>query len=216
MDASTPPFLTHGEWVMAILTATYVGITGFYAWVSRRTLKTIQDQAETNRAQFEEQLKVARNAVAAAQQNAQAIINAERAWVHVRLEHQATNYYAFQVSNVGKTPAIVASFGYRCGAVPVDSGALPENFSEAARKNINLMLTPSQSPRMLENFEMSSHLSKWWADIHAQTKIGIFEAWVKYSDIIGGQSEHETRAVYSYHPRVSSNLLDLPQYNSYT
>lgn len=160
MGASTPPFLTHCEWVMAILTAIYVGITGFYAWVSRRTLETIQDQAETNRAQFEKQLKVAKEAATAAQQNAQAIINAERAWVHVRLEHQATNYYAFEVSNVGKTPAIITSYGYRCGAVPADSGALPEDFSDAQRKNINFMLTPNQSPRRMENFEMSSYLAE--------------------------------------------------------
>jgi hypothetical protein len=64
-EQEAKPFLTRGEWVMAILTAIYVGITGFYAWVSHRTLQAIEDQsgfakeqAEANQQQFGEQLKV--------------------------------------------------------------------------------------------------------------------------------------------------------------
>ena len=50
------PWLTHGEWVMAVLTLIYVVITGFYAVTSHRTLNAITEQGNKSADQFQQQL----------------------------------------------------------------------------------------------------------------------------------------------------------------
>src|SRR5580704_8606623 len=84
------PFLTHGEWIMGTLTAIYVGITGFYAWVSHKTLRAIERQAKDQADAGAEQMRLAHGAADAAQKsasaallNAQALISAERPWIIV-------------------------------------------------------------------------------------------------------------------------------------
>jgi len=68
------------------------GIAGIVvAWRSLKTLET--------------QTKAARDAAEAARLNAQAIINAERAWVVIRVEYVAPYEFNFRAVNVGKTPA---------------------------------------------------------------------------------------------------------------
>ncbi len=59
------PWLTHAEWVMAILTGIYVVFTGVYVLISLLTLRTIkrqgkhaEDEAIANAAQFQRQLAV--------------------------------------------------------------------------------------------------------------------------------------------------------------
>src|ERR1022692_1237712 len=81
-------WLTHGEWVMSVLTAIYVLLTAFYAWTSHKTLKAIQGQADAavkdsaaRDEQFAKQLKVSSDAAEAARLNAQALIASERAWI---------------------------------------------------------------------------------------------------------------------------------------
>jgi hypothetical protein len=55
-------WLTHGEWVMAILTSIYVVLTGCYVWISRNTLTAIREQAKSNAEQFSTQLAVLKSA----------------------------------------------------------------------------------------------------------------------------------------------------------
>lgn len=49
-------WLSHGEWVMASLTAIYVVLTGLYALISYKTLKAIQEQGKSSADQFQKQL----------------------------------------------------------------------------------------------------------------------------------------------------------------
>src|SRR5215469_7305811 len=67
--ALATPFLTHGEWVMAILTAIYVGLTATYVIISLFTLKAIKRQAqitekqgESSADQFQKQLSAMEDA----------------------------------------------------------------------------------------------------------------------------------------------------------
>jgi hypothetical protein len=83
-EAESRPFLTHGEWVMAILTTIYVGISYF-------GLRAIKKQADI------------------AQLNAQALIDAERAWIDIDLSRTGT-FYSFTVTNFGRTLAIVTGY----------------------------------------------------------------------------------------------------------
>ena len=45
------PFLTHGEWVISILTFVYVVLTGIYVYISSKTLADIKRQADLMEAQ---------------------------------------------------------------------------------------------------------------------------------------------------------------------
>jgi hypothetical protein len=147
--------------------------------------------------------------------SAQAQINAERAWIVAEvIRVSATNDYSLQVTNCGKTPAILISFGFRCAGIPIHLRDLPEHLPEIGIKNINLMLVADKF-HVLERFEMSHYMAEWWEEIHAGTMTGIFEVWVKYLDILKGNPEHTTRTVYSYKVSASA-LVGLPQYNRYT
>jgi len=88
------PFLTHGEWVMGILTLIYVGITFF-------GLRAINRQAG-----------IAQEAAEAASKNALALMNSERAWVVVnvrRVGHGMSSNSAAEIvlTNLGKTVALI-------------------------------------------------------------------------------------------------------------
>ena len=109
-------WLTHGEWVMSVLTAIYVLLTGFYALTSHKTLKAIQGQADAavkdsaaRDEQFAEQLRVASNAADAALLNAQAVINSDRPWVIIFVLKERGSF-SFHAANVGRTPAEIISF----------------------------------------------------------------------------------------------------------
>ena len=135
-------WLTHGEWVMSVLTAIYVLLTGFYAWTSHKTLKAIQGQADAavkdsaaRNEQFVKQLKVSSDAAEAARLNAQALINAERPWVMVQInivqmlmtedEGRLHGKYGFQLTmfNYGKTPAHILD----CKTLKFDFLENPDN-----------------------------------------------------------------------------------------
>jgi uncharacterized protein (UPF0333 family) len=87
--------MTHGEWVMAILTLAYVVISFF-------SFRAIKNQSKT-----------AKQAADAASANAVALMNAERAWVVVAVKgtmgtwRPDDNATEIVFSNVGKTPALI-------------------------------------------------------------------------------------------------------------
>jgi hypothetical protein len=101
-DAVSRPFLTHGEWVMAILTAIYVGISYF-------GLRAIKQQADI------------------AQSTADAIVDAERAWIDIDLRKFGVNY-SFIVTNYGKTHGIITEYGL------IFSHMTREDYSDLPRK----------------------------------------------------------------------------------
>jgi hypothetical protein len=67
-------WLTHGEWVMSVLTFIYVALTGVYVVISAKTLNTIKDDVESSARQFSDQLKVAQDAAQAANDGARAMV----------------------------------------------------------------------------------------------------------------------------------------------
>ncbi len=77
-------------------------------------LKEYWRQGRERKEQHEElaaQMKIARDAADAARLNAQAVINAERAWIVVTAEASEPDVFEFRAKNVGKTPAkFVSSF----------------------------------------------------------------------------------------------------------
>jgi hypothetical protein len=122
-------WLTHGEWVMAILTGIYVLFTGVYVLIAYFTLRAIHRQADIAEAQSRDALATAttaEKAAVAARDSADAVMNAERPWILVSdacLDSEFVRHsddpegelvphfvVKFTITNVGKTPAIVHGF----------------------------------------------------------------------------------------------------------
>src|ERR1700741_4549807 len=106
-------WLTHGEWVISILTSIYVLLTGVYVCFSHRMLKAIEKQAASG----DEQLEIAKKAADAAKQSAvaaqasaQFLRNAERAYVDVELAQVGNTGYLVNVVNLGRSLAIINTF----------------------------------------------------------------------------------------------------------
>ena len=143
------PFLTHAEWIMAILTAIYVGITGFYAWVSRKTLDAIERQAKDQSETGAEQIKLAHEAADTAQKsasaallNAQALINAERPWIIVVVKENGEGDFTFSARNYGRTPAEIVSFSSEITFVEEDIQDLPSepSYSFAYQSDVTILV----------------------------------------------------------------------------
>lgn len=145
--------MTRSELVMAVLTAIYVGITGFYALTSHKTLKAIEKQgelaeslAEDNANQFAEQIaelktsaEAAKQSAGAAQISADSIINSERAWILENINFPKTLepqpvagqsiecQVAYTFKNFGRTPARITDARIRFHAVRelTQLGSLP-------------------------------------------------------------------------------------------
>jgi hypothetical protein len=98
-----PPWYKKPEWVAVGLTAIYVGITGWYAVVSHRTMNQIVRQAN-----------IADKAADAAQKSANALINSERAWIMVDLEWSPGLSGPQQTTNDSFEPFTSVPFRLRC------------------------------------------------------------------------------------------------------
>jgi len=164
----------------------------------------------------EKQIEVSEKNAAAAKATAESVINAERARIIADLEWRGSGHdYAFRVTNWGRTPAIVTSYGFRTDGVPIEVRELPKNLGFVNIQNTNIMVKSGGDFKILDRFEMSHYMSEWWQDIHAGKKTGIFEVSVKYLDVFSGTEERETRMVYSY--KVSeSRFVPLTRYTRYT
>lgn len=159
--------------------------------------------------------KAAGKSADAALKNAQAVIDAERAYILVSLERYGSVWdYQLRVRNCGRTPGIINSYGFGVDGVPIEEKELSP-LSHVARKNIGLILTPQPDSTVLDSFEISRYFSPWWDEINAGTRTGIFEVSVMYTDIFDKSREHETVMTYSY--KLSTSILvNLHQYNRYT
>jgi hypothetical protein len=118
-------FMTHGEWVISILTAIYVVLTFFYTRYSRKTLEEIKKQGIAN----SKQLEVATIAAKAAKQSADAQMNVERAWIIAMWEDMAAynptividgnpadfmhHHFIWGMKNIGNQPAFPTAYAHR-------------------------------------------------------------------------------------------------------
>jgi hypothetical protein len=224
--------LTHGELVMAVLTAIYVAITGFYAWVSHKTLDAIRKQAKDQAQSGDEQLRISREAAIAAKQsadaallNAQALITSERPWIVVRLRTPRSGLFSFEAINYGRTPAeviaIPATFTidtednlrkneppYPTSILAYHKLLLPMSDLSDHPDFINLY-TMDMAPYLNVNDRISQQI--------ADTTLRLFVVGrVVYKDVLT-RSEHETRFCYWYNPAGGGMLLGGPtDWNKYT
>ncbi len=215
------PWLTHGEWVMAVLTAIYVGLTAVYVRISHKTLKAIKGQAESSDKQFREQLTVAKDAATAAQQNAdaakvnaQVILNAERAWVSVELLWSEFTPLIMEGSSVvGEVHSTHTTFAMRL--VCRNQGRTPAWITEkriiALADLIQIereTLAPGKESTRRENVSSPGHVDN-------TEKLAAIYGIVRYQDIFGEQ-RHTTFGYYVKRAHDPELIPGLPKYNEST
>jgi len=162
-------------------------------------------------------------AAEAARLNAQAVINAERAWVVVELhpfsrrdedgqwigeedgkrlttediiagKHMA---YSLRIRNMGRTPAQILSYQMSYSCLPEGVRDLPtesqRNVYETAE--FNHFLADRDPIEILPPFDTGVYMRDSWAEISELKKTGVFHGWVKYRHML---SADEFRSDYCY------------------
>jgi hypothetical protein len=199
------PWLTHGEWVMAVLTLIYVLITGFYAWTSHKTLNALEEQGRQ------------------ALQSSQTAINAERAWILVTTDIDGVNPREATIyvrgKNWGRTPAEIS----RCSVMYLpysDEKDLPEEppYQQTELKYPkhvapNEAFAISDSPFFL-GMELTDEL---WDDFNKKGQRLFFIGHVVYKDLIS-RGDHETRFCFllSRTPGIGLIMTGPRHYNRHT
>ncbi len=208
------PFLTHGEWVMSILTFIYVVISAGSLWAIRK------------------QAKIADKAAQAALINAQAVIATERALVVPKLyplgrkktdgrwyREDGTPYtteetllgkhmlHALRITNVGRTPAHILSFqiGYTCLLEGVTDISPDTSDDLVERSEFDYLLAGGQTIEMLAPVDILEKMASSWTEIRERKKTAIFRGWVKYRHIFS--ETEECQSDYCYDFSVDSERL---------
>jgi len=202
---------------MVVFTGVIAVATGVYVWF------TIELWRATN--QSAEAAKLSANA---ALLNAQAVINSERAWIVVSVESPAAHQFNFRATNVGKTPARIASI-YSSNTVARREGG--PHVSPEYEKGVCLLNTP---PCLLPPTASCIVFHCNVEDLRGRDSV---EAWMKYlaegfstvwsyGKIIyfntleaEPKCPHETKWLYWHFPVKDSLPMPdprYPEYNSYT
>jgi hypothetical protein len=105
------------EWANWALVA--VGLLTFYAVWKQAKETTRATQA------MRDSIPLQKKSADAALANAQAVINAERAWVDITLHRMGMTTYEFRVTNVGKSPAFLTAQSLGRGYWPKDVEEIP-------------------------------------------------------------------------------------------
>jgi hypothetical protein len=174
------PFLSHAEWIMAILTAIYVLITAFYALVSHKTLDAIERQAEDQAKTSAEQIKLAHEAAEAAQKsasaallNAQAMISAERPWIVVVAHENGKGDFTFNARNYGRTPAEIVSFSSEITFVEDDVQNLPASpsYSFAYLADVTILVPMREGAADANEFGLLWYAADAYLDQMSKQKV---------------------------------------------
>lgn len=151
----------------------------------------------------------------AARLNAQAVLNSERAWVEIKLGPPLPPDYrdqdqdnsadvfecSIQIENHGRTIAHVETIQIGADCV---SGPFPQEPSNFITKNLHSILGSGQK-ETISGFTANSFLE--WQAILDGTKRGVLRVTVKYRDVVGTSTRHETSVVYVF----QNSLEDEPE-----
>ncbi len=230
--------LTHGEMVMATLTAIYVGLTAVYVYISHKTLQAIKRQADLTEKQAEsvpEQLRLAGESSQAAKDNAaaallqaQTLVNSERPWISIQIvsSERQPGYFIFEAINYGRTPAEIVSYALRWNSIAMATDDVPETPDYGTAVIVHRpLVVPGQRWSCGElEFNLAhlmNHDEELAANIESSRRRFIFWGRITYVDILGeprgDRPIRETRFCYWYNPLLHTlQVGGRPGYNQHT
>lgn len=158
-----------------------------------------------------------RKAAEAALLNAQTVINAERAWIAIRVESPGPNSFQFKAVNVGNTPAKIISIHGRW--LPVnrrDTLQLPpdEELNGCLISTPPCFLPPTVSCDAFQCNIMDAHgevsAEEWMNHLRLPLVDVFFFGKIRYYDVINAEPKvlHETKWLYWLPP--FENALPIP------
>lgn len=204
------------EWAMVILTTVYVCLTGFYAYVSHKTLKTIEQQAESNAKQFRLQLAEAKKSADAALAGAEAVMSAERARIVCSFNTSGSTSHYMTIRNCGRTPALLIDVKFIRKHVPITNDPhLPDspNFGRATEFIHKRILCagdkwePQDYRVRVSAAELTEELCRRVES--GQTRFYVYGR-VEYRDVFRNDALHETRFCFFYSPPLHEFIIGGP------
>lgn len=205
-----------------------VAIWGIF--VARNTLTTIVEQTGATK-----------TAAQAALLNAQAVINAERAWVVVELHpvcHQAEdgrwvgedgvslsnkeilrgNYtaHSLKIRNMGRTPAQILSYDMAYSCLPEGVTNLPPGHvgDVAGITEYNRFLADGNPIEVLPPFNIANFMMYSMSEINERKKTAVFHGWVKYRHMFSSE-DCISEYCYAYNPSLK-RLTMVGRHTKYT
>jgi hypothetical protein len=218
VDVVSQPNQPHDPWFIASVIATLLLVLaagGTLRVLWRQTNEIAEQVALMKEAatQTNRLIEQAQKSADAAFLNAQAIVNAERAWIHITLAMHSISLYSINVTNHGKTPARILDYQFSIKSLPADMGISPENLagplSEVA---INTFIGAS-AEKTLGSLEVWKQFGEFQEEIRVGHQIGIFQVIVRYKHIVIDDETCESRAVYRFNSDLTYDKL--PTYTSY-
>jgi hypothetical protein len=180
------------------------------AWIALRTLDDIKKQTHN----AENASEAAKISADAALLNAQAIVNAERAWLTIKLVAGHGRDYQLGIANRGRTPAQVINYQMWVVCPAIDAQAFADYSNEAVEKEINVFLLNGDDWKDDGPWDIALIFGSDWQDVFGGQKAGLIKIRVNYTDLIT-QTSRESEAVFSYRSRVS-RLVPLDYRSRYT
>jgi len=211
-DAATPEnkpphWYESPEWVLVIVGVVTAGVIWFQSWATLRAARATERMIEPTAKSAE-----------AALLNAQAAINAERAWLLVTMERKATDYYALVVTNHGRTPAEILGL-QRVENFPEKTDDLPDapNYGLPTEFLHRRILVPNEV-WIYETTSLGQVVpADTLPDISNSRRRYYQYGVVRYRDALSG-TEHETRFSFMFSPTLQNWIVNGPtrEYTKYT
>ena len=180
------------EWIGDLINLALVGVACWGATIANRSLRAIESQATSTE-----------KAANAARDNAQAVINAERARVDIFFHQFSATEYELRLINFGKSYAIITKH------VLIHAHLTQKEFNELPKRieaneewgvrelhNTYSILPADGVPKPAIEFQITNYLHEREDGI-----VDLFGARIEYDDIF--DQSHETEIVY----RVNLDLL---------
>jgi len=218
---------------------------GITTWAIILTLLAVAEQARESAKATQavrDSLPHQERAAKAAVRNAEALINAERAWIIPELKCLCTQRadnrwykadgvtpctteevlrgehlkYILKLTNMGRTPANVTGFQITYTLLPEGvRDLLPAAGNDATYREVNRFVAAGESGEILEPvIDVGEYTRGHWLPIRALEETAVFHGWVKYRHMF---SAKEDQADFCYVYTVSLNHLSaVTKHTKYT
>ncbi|MGA1999244.1 MAG: hypothetical protein ABSG52_04575 [Terriglobales bacterium] len=183
------------DWGYWAFSGLLVVVGSLQVWLLCKTLRAVKASAD------------------AAFLNAQAVINAERAWVVAELhpmgkkrndkhwvDDSGTLFtteqllggkheeYSLRIKNIGRTPAQIISFEMSYSCLSEGVTQLPSSSPDVSHvSDFEHLLANSDPIEILPPFNPGPYMKDSWLDIKALKKTAVFHGWVKYRHMLSDE-----------------------------
>jgi len=221
-----PPWwdVTWATWALVILALTasvvaYLTFRGVEQQVqemreSGKQMQKLIEHAESQVAAITKSVAATQNTANAALLNAQAIINAQRAWISVKLRRYAEEAFTLSIHNHGRTPGEITLVKHLDKYVPTISDFEPDsNYEEIAEQLYRKIIVPGEIWEAGGFWDDNLRLimpDELYKEVKSSRQRYFIYGVVEYKDTVIGDL-HETRFCFWYNPHYDTFEIGGPR-----